>query len=61
MSPEIVGILGILLMFILMALRMYIGIAMSIAGFLGLAYLIGIDSAMGVLGITPLLRDLHTH
>ena len=54
MSPEMVGITGIILMFLLLALRMYIGIAMSIVGFLGLWYLIGFDAAMGVLGITPL-------
>ena len=54
MSPEIVGIIGIVIMFLLLALRMYIGIAMAIVGFLGMWYLIGFDAAMGVLGITPL-------
>lgn len=54
MSPEMTGIIAILIMFLLLALRMYIGIAMSIVGFLGLWYLIGFDAAMGILGITPL-------
>ncbi|MBN1907856.1 MAG: TRAP transporter large permease [Deltaproteobacteria bacterium] len=54
MSPEMTGIIGILIMFLLLALRMYIGIAMSIVGFLGMWYLIGLHSAMGILGITPL-------
>jgi C4-dicarboxylate transporter DctM subunit len=54
MSPEMVGVIGIILMFILLALRMYIGMAMAIVGFLGLCSLIGFDAAMGVLGITPL-------
>jgi len=54
MSPEITGIIGIIVMFILLALRMYIGIAMAIVGFLGLFLRIGFDSAMGILGITPL-------
>ena len=54
MSPEITGIIGILLMFLLLALRMYIGIAMAIVGFLGLSYLIGFEAGMGILGITPL-------
>ncbi len=54
MSPEMVGLIGIILMFLLMAFRMYIGIAMAIVGFLGLWYLIGLDAAMGILGITPL-------
>ncbi len=42
MSPEMTGIIGILIMFLLLALRMYIGIAMSIVGFLGLWYLMGL-------------------
>ncbi len=54
MGPEMTGIIGILIMFLLLALRMYIGIAMSIVGFLGMWYLIGFHSAMGILGITPL-------
>ncbi len=54
MSPEMTGIIGILIMFLLLALRMYIGLAMSIVGFLGLWYLIGFDAALGILGITPL-------
>ena len=54
MSPEMIGIIGIVIMFLLLALRMYIGIAMAIVGFLGMWYLIGFDAAMGVLGITPL-------
>lgn len=54
MSPEVTGIIGIIIMFLLLALRMYIGIAMSIVGFLGLCYLIGFEAGMGILGITPL-------
>jgi len=54
MSPEITGIIGIILMFLLLALRMYIGIAMSIVGFLGICFLISFDAGMGILRITPL-------
>jgi C4-dicarboxylate transporter DctM subunit len=54
MSPEMVGVICIIIMFLLLALRMYIGIAMSIVGFMGMWYLIGFDASMGVLGITPL-------
>ncbi len=53
MSPEITGILGIILMFLLLAFRMYIGIAMALVGFLGLWVLIGFDSGISILGITP--------
>ena len=35
MSPEITGILGILLMFLLLAFRMYIGMVMAL-GILGI-------------------------
>jgi tripartite ATP-independent transporter DctM subunit len=54
MSPEITGVLGILLMFLLLALRMYIGMAMALVGFLGLWVLIGFDAGISILGITPL-------
>ncbi|MFC1494264.1 TRAP transporter large permease [Thermodesulfobacteriota bacterium] len=54
MSPEAIGIIGIILLFLLLALRMYIGIAMAIVGFLGLCVLIGFDAGMGILRITPL-------
>ncbi|MGD9161428.1 MAG: TRAP transporter large permease [Desulfobacteraceae bacterium] len=54
MSPEMVGVICIIIMFLLLALRMYIGIAMAIVGFLGMWHLIGLDAALGVLGITPL-------
>ena len=49
MSPEITGILGILLMFLLLVLRMYIGMAMALVGFLGLWFLIGFDAGISIL------------
>ena len=54
MSPEMIGILGILCMFILLAFRMYIGMAMALVGFIGLCGLVGIDAGIYILGITPL-------
>ena len=54
MSPELIGILGIVCMFILLALRMYIGMAMALVGFIGLSGLVGIDAGIHILGITPL-------
>ncbi|MCF8143871.1 MAG: TRAP transporter large permease [Deltaproteobacteria bacterium] len=54
MSPEMIGMIGILLMFILLAMGMYIGIAMALVGFLGLCIIVGWDSGMSILGITPL-------
>jgi tripartite ATP-independent transporter DctM subunit len=54
MSPEMIGILGIVLMFIFLALGMYIGIAMALVGFLGMCVLVGLEPGLSILGITPL-------
>ena len=54
MSPELIGILGIVFMFVLLAFRMYIGMAMALAGFLGLCVLVGPEAGIHILGITPL-------
>jgi C4-dicarboxylate transporter DctM subunit len=54
MSPQMIGILGILLMFVFLAMRMYIGIAMGLIGFIGLGIIVGFSSGASILGITPL-------
>ena len=54
MSPELIGILGIVLMFVFLALGMYIGMATALVGFLGLCVIVGWDSGLSILGITPL-------
>ncbi|MFC1883255.1 TRAP transporter large permease [Thermodesulfobacteriota bacterium] len=54
MSPEIIGILGIALMFVFLAFGMYIGMAMALIGFLGLCVIVGVDAGISILGITPL-------
>lgn len=54
MSSEMIGILGIALLFALLALRMYIGMAMALVGFLGLCALVGVRAGINILGITPL-------
>ena len=53
MSPEIIGIIGILIMLILMLCRMWIGLAMAVVGFAGYAYLAGIGPAFAVAGTVP--------
>jgi len=53
MSPEIVGIIGIAAVVFLLIARMWIGLAMAMVGFLGLAALRGLDGAFGVLGTVP--------
>ena len=53
MSAEVVGIIGIGAVVFLLIARMWIGLAMATVGFLGIAYLRGLDSAFGVLGTVP--------
>ena len=53
MTPVLIGILGIILLFILFALRMQIGFAMALVGFLGFFALNSFEAAIGVLGIEP--------
>ena len=53
MSSITIGILGILLLFLLMALRMQIGFAMALAGFLGFSVLNSFQAGFGLLGLEP--------
>jgi tripartite ATP-independent transporter DctM subunit len=53
MSPELVGILGIVLLLILFALRMQVGLSMLIVGFLGFTYLTNTSSSLPLLGMVP--------
>lgn len=49
MSPETAGIVGIALLLFLFLLRMPVAFAMTFVGFVGFAYLGGIESAMAIL------------
>jgi tripartite ATP-independent transporter DctM subunit len=53
MSPEIVGLLGVVLLLVLMFARMWIGAAMAAVGFIGFAYLSSMDKAFGIVALTP--------
>ena len=53
MSPVVVGIIGIFVLIILICARMHIGISMALVGFVGFAYIIGLDPALGVLRTVP--------
>jgi tripartite ATP-independent transporter DctM subunit len=54
MSSEMIGLLGIFSLIVVLALRMYIGIAMALIGFVGLSVLVGMEAGIHILGITPL-------
>ncbi|WP_300465024.1 TRAP transporter large permease subunit, partial [Desulfobacula sp.] len=49
MSPETVGIVGIALLLFLFLIRMPVAFTMAFVGFVGFAYLSGIESAMAIL------------
>lgn len=51
MSPELAGIVGILLLFGLFAFRMSIGLSMLAVGFLGYVYVAGASAGLAMVGI----------
>lgn len=53
MSPELIGVIGILLLLLLLALRCPIALAMAAVGIGGFAYLIGWAPALAVLESAP--------
>lgn len=53
MSPIFVGFIGMFVLIILIFARMHIGISMGLVGFLGFAYIVGIEPALGVLRTVP--------
>ena len=59
MDPITLGSLGIVFMFVLIALHVPIGIAMAVAGFFGLWTMIGIEGATNIFATTP--TDLLVH
>ena len=53
MSPEVAGIVGVILLLILFFLKMQIGLSMLFIGFLGYAYLINKNAGLAVIGQVP--------
>lgn len=53
MSPEVTGIIGVILLLVLFFLKMQIGLSMLIIGFLGYAYLINTKAGLAVIGQVP--------
>lgn len=53
MSPELTGILGIILLLILFAFRMQVGLCMLIVGFVGFTYLSSTSASLPMLGMVP--------
>ncbi len=53
MSPEVVGIIGVIMILVLLAFRMYIGSAMGLIGLIGIILLRGITPANSIAGFIP--------
>lgn len=53
MTPETVGIIGLIALILLLFARMWIGAAMALVGFVGYAYIISLNSAYAVVAQIP--------
>ncbi len=53
MSPTLTGVVCLVALLVLVFVRMPIGFAMALMGFVGFAYVTSIDSALGMVGIEP--------
>lgn len=53
MTPEMIGLLGVVLLLLLLATKMWVGPALAISGFVGLWMLRGLPGALSVLGTVP--------
>ncbi|MGD8982800.1 MAG: TRAP transporter large permease [Desulfobacteraceae bacterium] len=53
MDPSIIGILGICALFFLLAIRMYIGLAMLVTGFFGYCLMMGVPAGLSLLHLVP--------
>jgi tripartite ATP-independent transporter DctM subunit len=53
MSPELIGLVSVVVLLVLIAARMHLGLAMAFIGIAGIALIQGIDKALFVAGQTP--------
>lgn len=59
MSGEFVGIIGIVILLVLMFLKVRLGTAMILVGFLGYAYLAGWNTALLMIGMEPYVQTAY--
>ena len=59
MSPEVIGIIGLVFMFILLFAGMPIGLGLAFTGFIGIVFLFDIDGALHQLGLVPFRSAAH--
>ena len=48
MDPFLIGLCGLIILIVLLALGAHVGIALSVSGFIGLWYLLGLERAFSV-------------
>jgi len=53
MSPEVIGAIGLAVLVVLLLLKMWIGVAMSLVGFIGYAIIRGLDSSFYMVAQIP--------
>jgi tripartite ATP-independent transporter DctM subunit len=53
MSSELTGLFGILLLFVFLAFRMHIGLAMALIGFGGVSLIVNLKAGLNLLGMVP--------
>ncbi len=53
MSAEIIGVTGIVLLFVFLAFRMYIGLALALIGFGGVSLIVDLNAGLNLLGMVP--------
>ncbi|MFC1979595.1 TRAP transporter large permease [Chloroflexota bacterium] len=53
MSPFVIGIIGIFVLFLLFAFQMHIGVALGLVGLVGFSCLAGLDKGLPILGLSP--------
>ena len=53
MSPEMIGVLGVVVLFIFLLCRMWVGVALGLVGFIGIFLMRGFDQAIAVMGGAP--------
>jgi len=53
MSTEMTGVVGITCLFVFLAFRMHIGVALALIGFAGISYIIDLDAGLNLLGMVP--------
>lgn len=53
MNPELVGVIGVIVLVVLMFSRVWVGVSMILVGFIGFGVLAGWEQALNVLGAEP--------